>query len=295
MKTIIHIGANKTASTLLQRRLFANHPGIAYIGEDCAGYSGIQPLVEALVSKDDYYYDADGVRGKFARIGYESGTSVFVFSSEDILTSRHPSVCAARLAKLMPEAEIVMVIRNQLTTWPSWYINHGAYLKGVPKMYWKRHVRFEDWLEYCFAFPDQTPAEAMNYWKFWEIFGRFFDRSKIRVLMYEDLIQDPASYFCRWAEILGLPTQDLVDRLGDKRERAGYSQRRFIFDKWKSRFPKILSKADGILGKYLEGGGPARAMIPASFEKQILEYYAPGNRVLEEVTGLPLRERGYPV
>lgn len=295
MKCVIHIGANKTASTLLQRRLFACHPTIAYLGEDCAGYCDIRPLLETLIQKDDSYYDEERTRDLFDKAAAESGKTTIVFSSEDILTSRHPSVCAARLGRLMPSATVVLVLRNQLTTWPSWYINHGAYLKGVPQRYWRRHVGFAEWLEYCFSFPDQTPVEAMNYWRHWQIFSKFFGAENIKVLLYEDLIRSPACYYAEWAGILGIPSEQIAALIGSKRERTRYTQRRFAFDQWKSKVPTVCRLVEPLLGAWLEGGRTAQVSLPPGRELQIKEHYAPGNRAIAEATGLCLSQYGYPI
>ena len=291
MNYVVHIGANKTASTLLQRRLFAKHPALAYIGEDCAGYSGIRLQLEDLIQRDESYYDEPGMRALIERAACEAGRTTKVFSSEDILTARHPSVCAARLGRLMPGATVVLVLRSQLTTWPSWYINHGAYLKGVPKRYWRRHVSFEEWLEYCFAFPDQTPVEAMNYWRHWQIFSKVFGPEKVKVLLYEDLIRDPARYFAQWGGILGIPAEDIASRIEGKRERPRLTQQRHLFDKWSEAVPplKILG------GSWLDHGPAARVEIPPGWAGRIREFYAPGNRAIAEAAGLCLSPYGYPV
>jgi len=295
MKGLIHIGANKTASTLLQRRLFAKHPAIAYLGEDCADFDGIGKELETLIQRDDSYFDERSAEELFRRRAEEPGRSVLVFSSEDILTARHPSVCATRLKRLMPDAKVVLVVRNQLSTWPSWYINHGAYLKGVPKRYWRRHVRFEEWLDYCFAFPDQTPVEAMNYWRHWETFAKAFGREQINVLLYEDLIKDPSAYYGQWAELLGLPAAEVAAQLTGKRERNRYSHRRFCFDRWKASIPLSETFLESLLSSWMDRGAPAETVLPPEKEKDIRNYYAAGNRSLEEMTGLPLAQNGYPV
>ncbi len=295
VKHVIHIGANKTASTLLQRRLFACHPTLAYLGEDCRDYGLMKPILETLVQKDASYYDESRTRDLLQKTAAEEGKGAMVFSSEDILTSRHPSVCATRLGRLMPTATVVLVLRNQLTVWPSWYINHGAYLKGVPRRYWRRPVTFDDWLEYCFAFPDQTPVEAMNYWRHWQIFSKVFGAENMKVLLYEDLIRSPDAYYAGWAEILGIPPEEIAALIGGQRERTRYTQRRFVFDQCKATVPMACRLVEPFLGSWLESGRTAQVSLPPGRELQIKEYYAPGNRAIAEATGLCLSLYGYPV
>jgi hypothetical protein len=54
--SVIHIGANKTASTTLQRALFKDNHQLQYLGEDGDGYADYASLVNSLVSDDDLFY-----------------------------------------------------------------------------------------------------------------------------------------------------------------------------------------------------------------------------------------------
>lgn len=302
---LIHIGGNKTASTLLQRRLFAKHPTIRYLGEDCAGYSSFRPALNSLVSDDDSHFDfAEAKRIFSERFTPAREDAVCVFSNEDIMTSPLPSVCASRLKELMPEARVVMVIRNQLTTWPSWYANHGAYLKGVPRAYWRKHVSLEEWLEYCFSFPKQTPVEAMNYDRYFSIFSERFGPDRVHVLMYEDLLSDPSSYYKQWADFLGIPYPTVQQYISTHVERARNSARRMHYDYWSSRLAwvpglnamqtLILSSFKG-LSAWLDAGPSATITLPEAWVTQISDYYRESNSKLAERTKLDLRRYGYPL
>lgn len=294
MKQLIHIGGNKTASTLFQRELFAVHPAISYLGEDCAQYEQIRGDIHILVHEDDSFYDEGRARGMFDP-HLRSNKNVMVFSNEDIMTTRHPSVCAARLKNLMPEAQVVMVIRNQLTTWPSWYVNHGAYLKLVPRRYWKRYVAFAEWLEYCFLFPNLTPVEAMNYERYFAVFSRFFGTANVHVLLYEDLQANPQQYFARWGALLGLPAREVEAHVVGKRQRPRNSHRRMLFHRWASYVPLLYKPVESMIGSWLDGGRAASIEIPAEWTQRIQNYYAAGNRKLATAAKLNLRAYGYPV
>lgn len=305
MGTIIHIGGNKTGSTTLQRRLFSKHPQIRYLGEDCEAYGELKTLLDGLVSDDDSYYDSAKIKKIFSeRFGAVKNAVTCVFSNEDIMTSPMPSVCAARLKELLPDAKIVMVLRNQMTVWPSWYVNHGAYLKSVPRRYWRKHVSFEEWLDYCFTFPKQTPVEAMNYEKFFKIFRKEFPESQIHVLLYEDLIANPKAYYKQWAGILEIGEQDVLSYVGNHVERRRYSQRRMVYDRWVSRLsvvPGFRASQEAVLRlvpalkRWLESGAPAKAELPESWKNRIWKYYCQTNASLAEMTGLDLACHGYPL
>lgn len=305
MSTIIHIGGNKTGSTSLQRRLFSKHPSIRYLGEDCEGYSELKPLLDSLVADDDSYYDFTETKRVFSeRFDTEGDVGTCVFSNEDIMTSSMPSLCASRLKVLMPDAQIVMVIRNQLTAWPSWYANHGVYLKNVPRRYWKRHVTQDEWLDYCFSFPKQTPVEAMNYERFFKIFRNEFSSSQIHVLLYEDLVTNPAAYYRQWAALLCIPDQDVLAYMSNHVERRRNSGRRLFYDRWVSRMSAIPGFKDlqatllhsmPALNDWLDSGSPAKIELPEIWKHRISDYYCLTNARLVEITGLDLARHSYPL
>jgi hypothetical protein len=302
MKTIIHIGGNKTASTLLQRRLFSKHKSLLYLGEDCHLYREYKPILDALVSSDDSYFDDSKARQMFdSRFSNIDEDKTCIFSNEDIMTTQFPSVGAARLASLAPNADVVMVIRNQLTVWPSWYVNHGAYLKNVPQRYWRRHVSFSEWLEYCFMFPTVTPVEAMNYHRFYRIFKKAYPESKIHVLLYEELKENPLGYYSKWAEILNISVEDILRLLEGFSERSRNSQRKVLYDRWMSKLPygnrltELALRMMPFFPKWLNQGPSAVIDLPVGWAERIKEKYRDGNAALARITDLDLKNYGYPV
>jgi hypothetical protein len=295
MREVLHIGGNKTASTLLQRQLFLRHPRIAYLGEECAVSSAAQAVLEILVHEDDSFYDAAEANRIFSHARNATTASLLVFSNEDLMGGRHPTTGARRLASLMPDATVVMVVRNQLTALESWYANHGAFLKGVPRRYWRRHVGLEEWLDYCFAFPFQTPIESLNYARYFDIYAQLFGSSKIRVLTYEMLLADPPAYFRAWADVLELSDDDVAAHLNGKRERARNSARRHALNKWTSHAPRLQRVAEMLVGDWIDSGPGVRITLPEAWKSRIAERYAEGNRRFAAAAHLDLAGLGYPI
>lgn len=293
MKSVIHIGANKTASTLFQRRLFAKHPAITYIGEDCASYEVLQEDLAKLVHEDDSVYDEKKMIKFFDKMQKDDKT--FVFSNEDIMGTRHPTQTAHRLKKLLPNAQVVMVIRNQMTTFPSWYVNHGSFLKPVPKSYWKKYVSFEDWLEYCFNFPYSTPLEAMNYEKYYKIFKEVFGAENIHIFLYEEFLENKISFYEKWAKILNISSDEISQYLDGFQERSSLSVFDFRIHKI-SKFSPLLSKvAKKSLKKVLDNKNSVKIKIPKKYKKRVEDYYASGNTLLNKELALELEQYNYPL
>ena len=120
MRSPLHIGGNKTGSTLLQQKLFSQHPQIAYLGEDCKNFEQIKTAFNYFIHEDDCENISNKILELFTIT--DKRKKVFVFSSEDIMGSRHPSLVARRFKSIMPNAKVAMVIRNQITALSSWYV-----------------------------------------------------------------------------------------------------------------------------------------------------------------------------
>ena len=295
MQRIIHIGGNKTASTLFQRRLFSQYNNIFYLGEDCHGYSKISEKLNNLVHEDDFYYDKAELVKDIELLHKESKESAthFVFSNEDIMGSKSPTVCAIRLKELFPDSKVLIIVRNQLEVFPSWYINHGAYLKNVPRKFWRRHVDLNSWLEFCFDFPSTSPVEAMNYYKYYRIFSNLFGKENTIIIPYEDISTNRIEFCKRMSNLFGIEAQAVNQILEIRSERPRNSKLKFATHKVLGFSRNITD----LIYSFLEGidkTGPANVRLSAFWRDKIERYYAEGNDKLSSETGLDLRSYKYP-
>jgi hypothetical protein len=295
MKQIIHIGGNKTASSLLQRQLFKKDTRIQYLGEESSSNSQDIELLSTLINCDDSFYSEELTRSWFLAQSCDQDPEIFLFSSEDIMTSLSPSVCAQRLNRLLPDAEIVMVIRNQLTAWPSWYANHGTFLKNVPRRYWKSYVSFKDWLEYCFSFPKQSPVEAMNYYRFYKIFTSIFGKNRVHIILYEDLIENPETFYQTWAQLLNFETEEVTYMLSKKSERPRISNRYLKLHRLTGLFPSLTSSLAKVISPWIHQGKKASVPISKNHNTLISNYYSQSNAALSKEIGIDLSQYGYPI
>ena len=302
--TVVHIGANKTASTTFQRALFARSPRIAYLGEDCAGYPEYRECLDSLVSDDDLHYRAGDVKAVFARALAARADRTLVYSNEDIMRSRVPTLCARRIRELLPDAEILMVTRNQLTAVPSWYVNHGAYLKGVPRRYWRRYVSFDEWMSYCIAFPNYSPLDGFFYHRFAELYASLFGRERVHVLLYEDFVTDRDRFIKEFCAILGVDAGEATQLLADSHERRRYTMRAHRYHRFRSwclpgrrltRWVPGGGALSRMWWRHLDAGPPADGFVSEAWGARIADLYRADNSKLADEYGLPMREHGYPL
>jgi hypothetical protein len=293
IQTIIHIGGNKTASTLLQRQLLSGQENIKYFGEDCINYDDLKDIINNMIHEDSFYYDANELISKFNLNNIEDNKTRIVFSNEDIMGSRHPSIGAKRLKKIFPNAQILMIIRNQLDVFPSWYINHGAYLKNVPKKFWRKYVNINNWLDYCFSFSKNSPVQAMNYYKYFQIYSEVFGEENIIVIPYEDIFLDKTGFCKKLSVIFDVLPTEIENVFSLKSERPRNSKLKYQIHKIFGFSHKISKTIYAFLSP-IDYSGPAKVKLPRKWRNKINFQYANSNFALSKKIGINLKKYGYP-
>ncbi|MBL8022464.1 MAG: sulfotransferase domain-containing protein [Leptospirales bacterium] len=303
MHRILHIGANKTASTTLQRQYFCKSDALEYLGEDCFDYLEHRDALNSLVADDDIHFDSTRIKEIFSRFLARRPDRTHLFSNEDIMTGRLPTVCADRLKGLLGEATVLLVIRNQVSALESWYANHGAYLKQVPRRYWRRYVAFEDWASYCFDFMNYSVLDSYFYHRFISLYADRFGKENVRILMFEDLIRDPKKFIGELCSVLKTDPEEATRLLAGKKDRRRNTHREYLYHKFRGRFfpsihfssipgGKLLARG---LTSFLSKGRPAGGYMTQSWKEKFADLYREDNRKLAKEYNLPLGEAGYPI
>lgn len=301
--SIIHIGANKTASTTLQRAVFSQCKDINYLGEDCLNYQELQPILDSLVNEDDLYYNKRETERVFNKCLVEGEGKTFIYSNEDIMTSMIPSQCAVRLKELVPNAKIMVVLRNQLTAIPSWYLNHGAFLRNVPQSYWKRFVSFDDWMNYCSMFFNKSPLVGFQYNELISLYEKHFGKNNIEIFLFEDFVKDRKNFILKLSWLTGISYETINSLLRNSHERRGITRRKFLAHQLKHKF--CFSKIDSRFRlpqfiqnrfeQYLSGGEKIVYQMDPKWVNKIYDMYAEGNNRLNLRYGLTLDQYQYPL
>jgi hypothetical protein len=303
-KSFIHIGANKTASTTLQRSLFSRHGGIHYLGEDASSYPEYSAILNSLVSDDDLHYPAEACHGLFERQLRESAGRAFVYSNEDVMTSRVPVLCARRLRDLMPGSRIILVIRNQYTAVPSFYASHGAFLKPAPPGYFNRYVGFDDWMQYQLMFIKYGALAGYYYNRILSVYASLFGADKVHVLFFEDFVQDRQKFVEQLCGIIGIDAGEAMKLLEGKHDRPRVTGRTMVYSRlrsklfWNVPLARYLpgdSRAAAVFRRFLAAGAPARVELDEKWKRTIFDLYAEDNRALASTYDLPLDRYDYPL
>jgi hypothetical protein len=301
--SVIHIGANKTASTTLQRALFRGNRQLQYLGEDGDGYADYAPLVNSLANDDDLFYQAAACAELFGRNAAQAGDKTFLYSNEDVMTSRIPLICAKRLQALMPDAEVVLVMRNQQTAVPSFYANHGAFLKPAPPSYFRRHVPVDDWIAFQTMFGKYGALASFRYDQFESIYSSLFG-SRVHILLFEEFVGDRRAFVEKLSKILRINAEAAMQALNSSHERRRFTGRMLAYNQfrtsffWGTEFTRYLpfgAKLARMFDDYISEGASAKVSLSLSARRKIHDLYCEGNSRLAEKYDLPLARYGYPM
>jgi len=306
MKKILHIGANKAVSTTLQRNLFATHSEISYLGEDCHNYADYNFYLKSMVNDDDMFFDDDTCSNIFKQYDdkAQAENKIFIYSNEDIMTSSIPTIVANRLGRYMEGADVLLVIRNQITAIESFYINHGAYLKPAPPSYYRKYVSFDDWLSYFLMFPNYGPLASYMYNRFLTIYSDLFGKEKIHILLFEEYISNKSVFLEKLCNVLNIDKHEAEARLHNAHERQSSTERMFIYKRIRSHYLKDIAissylpfgiKLSRLMHNYLESGEKAKIKQYEKWIDTISKIYAADNSVLAKDYNLPLEQYNYPL
>jgi hypothetical protein len=302
--TVIHIGANKAASTTLQRGLFSKHSGLHYMGEDAVGYDGYAFIVNSMVNDDDLYFPIEECAELFRKHLSEETDKTFLYSNEDVMTSRVPTVCARRLHAFLPDAKILLVARNQYTAVPSFYANHGAFLKPAPPSYFRRHVSFEDWMRFQVMFIKYGALASFMFNRLLSVYSEIFGENRIHVLLFEEFVENKRLFMEKLSAILRIDSDEADKLLQTSHERRRNTGRMLTYNKFRtsflwgvplSRYVPFGRSIVKVFSEFLGAGKPAKVALSDDMKQLISDLFSEDNALFMAKYNLPLAQYGYPI
>ena len=267
-KHIIHIGSNRAASTSLQKNLFNKIESFYHIGLNSKLNFECKNNFKKLITSRSQYNFNNPLKKKIDQL--KNKKKKILISSEDICSSPAIDLCSLRLSKLLPNADILILIRNQFHALNSWYNFTGHLFKFGPKQVYKKKISFNDWIKYIYEFRDYnttpyqlSPISSMNFNKILNIFLKNFPNSRVHIFCYEDFL------FCR--------------------------------NKSLSKLSKILNLKEDIIDKnffnkkHLNSSNKKKNIIKKKYKDLLFEYFAKSNRILQKKYNLELKKYDYPI
>jgi hypothetical protein len=286
----IHPGFVKTATSTLQRHVFARHPELHFLGLP-APAPALEWAVRHICQADTSHFEAERLRqvlaealaacpvGRRPLISYEN---LALYESKD------KGLVAERLAALFPAARILFTIRRQEDLVTSWYLT-----KLRVRIKRKAFIPFEEWYWVEAREPWQSILDDLRFSRTIALYERHFGRAQVAVLPFEALRHDPAAFAAAAAAVLEIDAAPFAALMAGKRENASMSQR--YLDFWK-RFNQVLPRR--LVRKWarrmpMHDGPPARIAIPDDIRTHLRELIAADNAALARDYGLDLARWGY--
>ena len=304
-KVLIHIGYHKTATSALQKQLFSavDGPFATPPGEPKYVLSNRFVLPQPLT------FDPNAVREQYADFlnTAHGSEKVAVFSHERF--SGYPAtggfdspMIADRLKKTFPDAHVLIVFREQLSSILSMY---SQYVTDGGHKSFKRYIaQVEPMMR---RVPMFSP-EFYHYHRLFKYYQTLFGEDRVHGLTYEQFVRDSGAFVAQLCGGLGVeaPKQQF-DRTNTKRSQSFQVLQRVV-NRTLSRNQLSagafvpLPNASRRFGKL---SGPLSRIFPTALdtmiERRTARYaaeqfdgaFAESNAALQELTGLDLGQYGY--
>lgn len=315
MKTYIHIGYPKNASTTLQTDIFPTVDKAAYLGRI---YGSDQAYVSEEVSEalyaismiDSIDYSHSDVERKIKntlnKMMNESDIEKVIISSEAFSNNvSDRKLIAKRLNALFPDAKIVLIIRNQMDALRSMYGFLVCQLgKNINLSYGRPSVKtFENWILEQEEYLCRSYVSTLKYHEFISVYWDLFGKENVSVLLFEKLVYEPELFFDEMADFLDVDVIELEKNKSLPRRNKGPTNSALLYYKLRGYFPgispakilpnRIVNGWHNILG--MGGSASKNQELPLDVQQRILSIYTTGNNELQNELDLDLAKYGYMV
>mgnify|MGYP006301198017 CR=1 FL=1 len=199
---LVHVGYHKTGTTWFQRNLFTATHGYTQLLDHDEVFVGI-------VQPHSLHFDPEAVAARIRERLAAVPADCYPVISSEILSGnpfyggRESEVYAQRLARLMPQARILITIREQISAIASTYMQYlrRGGTKRPEQFFTERAVAGYSAFDPAHFEYDRLVAHYM------ELFGA----DRVHVETNEALAQDPAALATRLADFVGQPAPSGVN------------------------------------------------------------------------------------
>jgi len=316
----IHIGLPKTATTTLQDNVFFHHPGVNYLGKPCNRPDvdrSLQGPTSELITRIWHTppeEDCDATLQDLRDRGVtpqETPDKPNVMSAEELSYSTPQRILVPkRLAKLFPQARILLTTRSQLTSLPSAYF--WKYLN------FEINTSFDNWFDKMVRHSSEPPNrinQPLNLPRFGTLMKAYaeeFGAENILILPLEILSRDSELFARTLGDFMGIDATRIHELLGTGRRNTRMSlpaikYQRFIKKSLARFMPKRLRRRtnvlhgvhkwglNGFITRRLNRKPVASLELNEQQNRFIHDFYSPENRMIAETYDVDLAKYGYPM
>jgi hypothetical protein len=291
MSVVVHVGYQKTATTAIQATVFPRIERTWFLNREDEFFE-LARSIEARPDAEPFSVERwrpylDESRRK---------APVLLLSREDFSTRRRWTMVAERLHELLPDARIVVCVRNQATMIPSFYSQH---LKGGG------YRSFRAWL-------DTFPVETFEYDRLVGRYRELFGADAVSVLAFEQLVHDPDGFVANLCDTIAPGSTPVPDadvravnrglappsrwafRVANRCFRRSAANERPLLPAapvWRA-VESAVRRVDPVIFPRM---GRAGSRADRRRVEELLPRFGPSNARLQALTGLDLAGYGYPL
>lgn len=316
---VLHAGLPKTATTSIQRGLFAQHSQVFYLGKHPV-YLG----KKGCLTRDVYralspalWNIRAGFKARESRRVFEEHVypkmrqgQVLVGSWEALASGggRAFSVKLKRTASIFDGCKLMFTIRNPLNWLSSLYLQElrGHFVKRNRKhMGTRPYLEFEDWIE-CKK-KQVGGSDIFRYGPNINEALALFGKDNVGVFLFEDLVERPRNFYAQVCGFLGINLRECLELTADVSLHPRISQGQLEMMQhvdgslaaraaWVLMSRQLRSKR---LRKAGESAGPSNKKVIIEPSPGVAGYIEQTtrdwHRWLAQEFALPLEKYGYPV
>ena len=304
-KLFLHVGYPKTATTTLQKKLFARHPGICYLGKPLTG--DLLDIEQHILRLDSVQFERalPDLQEKFAALAQDCPAQQNMLLSHEgfLRAARYEGHDIGRTAERLKqvfsdpvadefEAHVLITIRKQVDIIPSYFFDSVS----------RSPDRFHHFIDSSLENPQYGYFPSLFYDQVIGYYAALFGRERIRALPFEAFITRRENFLHILAGYLEIDAGTCLELVGGKshnvklRAGEGYrlSAHEYVLDRVNRRRPGVqqLPKTLRILLKRIPVKNYEFAMTPDE-RSRIQALFADSNRQLSGQFDLDLEEYGY--
>lgn len=307
-RSIVHIGYHKTATNWFQRNYYPSVRNRRYVHR--------KKVKRAFLTDSALKFDAARASAALEVDAFDD----LILCEEELSGNIHTGglfgcftkEIAQRLRTVLPDAEIVIFIRNQVDMIASVY---KQYIKEGGTYSVDRYLHPYRYLPRSGFQPAKAPLfsfDHFDYHALLSLYRELFGVERVHVFLYEEFSRDNRAFLDRFAERFGLDVD--IATVPKSRPNPPYgrfilpmartlnwlSYRDVLYKKYLLHIPLMYKVRGALLERMnrlpvLGANVPAARILGGANLVYIRDYYAPSNRRLADVTDLPLAEYGYPL
>lgn len=239
----IHVGLMKTATTTLQKRVFPVHEELHYLGGPAYQDEVVRQAIAAICKQDRLRYDQDYHQRQIRSVlNNAANQDKPVLLSDESLTT--PTVDrltkVERLIRLFGDIKIILCLRRPEDFMVSFYSESIKQLN--PRI--SRVPTLDDWLENQWSPQRATRATRfLEYSRLIRCYQELVGEKNVCVLLFEDLLNDQASYARQLSEFIGINSQRTLELLHTEKANTRVNQ----LDYASIKVSNLLGNKGGVL------------------------------------------------